>query len=301
MDLSILIVSWNCRADLLNCLASLIEGARGVEHEILLIDNASSDDTCRQVATQYPRVIMTCNQHNAGFAGGNVQAMTQAQGQYLLLLNPDTLVPPDGLRKLLDFAKAHPEAGIIGPKLVYGDGRLQHSCRNFPTITAAIFRNTFIGSLFPHARAKSTYLMEDWDHSEMRSVDWISGACMLVRRECFEQIGPLDTGFFWGSEDVDYCWRAHKANWQVLYTPEPVITHLVGRSTDKARLRTIIRTHRSMYRLYSKHIARNFLERGLVWLGVWLRAGLIVIHLFFLRLHDCLPVILKPRQKKSET
>lgn len=277
MDLSICIVSWNCRDDLLNCLESLREGAAGASSEIILVDNASRDGTVEAVAHAFPQVDIIPNAENAGFARANVQAMAVARGRYLLLLNPDTLAPPGALAELLRFADDHPEAGVVGPRLVYGDGSLQASCRCFPTIQAALFRNTFLGRLFPHARASACYLMEDWDHGSVRAVDWISGACMLVRREAYEQVGGLDTGFYWGSEDVDYCWRMHHAGWQVLYTPTPVITHLVGRSTDKAVIKTIVRHHRSMYRLYSKHIAHNPLSRGAVWCGVWLRAGVLIV------------------------
>ena len=276
MDLSICIVSWNVLGDLRNCLASLAQGAAGVSCETILVDNCSRDGSQDMVAREFPDVQLICNDGNAGFAGANVQAMALAAGRYLLLLNPDTIVPPGAMRELVDFADAHPEAGVIGPRLVYGDGRLHPSCRCFPTIAAAVFRNTWLGRLFPGSRASRSYLLEDWDHSEVRDVDWVSGACMLIRREAYEQVGTLDTGFFWGSEDVDYCWRMHKAGWAVLYTPSPVVTHLVGRSTDQAAFRTIVRSHRSMYRLYSKHVARNALSRGAVWLGVWGRAGLLI-------------------------
>jgi len=280
MDLSICVVSWNVEHDLANCIESLREGAAGIDSETLLVDNASSDGTAQMVRDRFPAVHLIANSENLGFAAANVQAMQMARGRYVLLLNPDTLVPPHALGELIQFADAHPHAGIIGPKLVYGDGSLQHSCRSFPTIAAALFRNTFLGRIFPKADASATYLMQDWAHDTVAEVDWVSGACMLVRREAFEQLGQLDTGFWWGAEDVDYCWRAHKAGWKVLYTPTPVITHLVGRSTDQAVLATVVRHHRGMYRLYSKHVARNPLSRCLVWLGVWLRAGAFIAQHF---------------------
>jgi len=194
------------------------------------------------------------------------------------------VVPPDGLAELVRFADAHPEAGIIGPQLRYPDGRLQYSARRFPTLAAAVFRNTPLGRLFPRVRSVREYLMADWDHAEVREVDWVSGAAMLIRRELYEQIGPLDEEFFWGSEDVDYCWRAHQAGWRVLYTPTPRLIHAVGRSSDQAVARTIIHTHHSMYRLYRKHLAHNPCSRLLVWCGVWLRAALLLLPLWLRRL-----------------
>ncbi|MCE5216917.1 glycosyltransferase family 2 protein [bacterium] len=277
MDLTVCIVSWNVREDLSRCLDSLRAGVGGLAHEIIVVDNASTDGSLDMVGERYPEVLIVRNDTNAGFAAANVQGMASAHGRYVLLLNPDTLVPPGALAELVAFADAHSTAGVIGPKLVYGDGRLQYSCRCFPTISAALFRNTWLGALFPRARASSCYLMEDWAHDEVRPVDWVSGACMMIRREALEQVGTLDTSFYWGSEDVDYCWRMHKTGWDVLYTPTPVITHFVGRSTDQAVLRTIARTHRSMYRLYRKHLARGPVSGALVWLGVWARAGVLTL------------------------
>ncbi len=233
LELSICIVSWNVRDDLLACLDSIYSGAGDLSVEVIVVDNASADDTALATAQRYPQVRVIENEDNRGFAAGCNQGIEQATGRYILLLNPDTLVPPEAPQQMVNFADQHPEAGIIGPKLLYPDGRLQYSCRHFPTITAAIFRNTFFGRVMPRAASVADYLMSDWDHNEVRKVDWVSGACMLLRRELIEQIGLLDEQFFWGSEDVDYCWRAHKAGWQVLYTPQPEIIHAVGRSSNQ--------------------------------------------------------------------
>ena len=303
MDLSVCIVSWNVKDDLAKCLSSLDEGARGIASEIIVVDNASSDGSPELVAAEFPRAELIANRSNVGFAAANVQAMDRARGRHILLLNPDTLVPPGALAQLVRFADEHPRAGVVGPKLVYGDGRLQHSCRRFPTIAAALFRNTLLGALVPCARASASYLMEEWDHNEAREVDWVSGACMMIRREAFEEVGALDAGFYWGSEDVDYCWRVHEAGWQVLYTPEPMITHFVGRSTDQVMLRTIVRTHRSMYRLYSRHLARNPLSRGGVWLGVWARAALLIaqhfVQVFVDRLRGAKQRLFPPKKEEE--
>lgn len=186
MDLSVCVVNWNVCDDLANCLDSLRDGMRGVDGEIIVVDNASADGSLEMVRRRFPHVRLIANDANVGFAAANVQAMHESSGRHILLLNPDTLVPPGAMRELVDFADAHPEAGIVGPKLVYGDGSLQASCRCFPTIQAALFRNTVLGGLFPNARASSCYLMEDWDHSSVREVDWVSGACLMVRRETYE-------------------------------------------------------------------------------------------------------------------
>lgn len=275
VDLSIVIVSWNVSRDLAACLESL-RANTSVKAEIIVVDNASTDDTGEMLA-RFPEVTAVMNPENRGFAAANNQGLRIAGGRYLLLLNPDTIVPSRGLAALLGFAEAHPEAGVIGPRLLNPDGSLQYSCRRFPTIRAAMFRHTFLGRLFPHVASMREYLMADWDHATPREVDWVSGACMLIRRQAYEQVGELDQGFYWGSEDVDYCFRIHAAGWQVLYTPQPAITHAIGRSTDQAIIATIIRTHRSMHRLYTRHLARGLAARALVSVGIWLRAALLIL------------------------
>ncbi|MBM3502040.1 MAG: glycosyltransferase family 2 protein [Armatimonadetes bacterium] len=274
--LSVCIVSWNCRDDLVACLASLADAAPGPGTEVLLVDNASTDDTVDVVETRFPRVRVIPNARNRGFAAATNQALAEASGEYLLLLNPDTVVPAGALRELVAFAEAHPEAGIVAPKLLNPDGSLQPSCRRFPTPTAALFRHTLLGRLFPRNRWSSEYVMADWGHEEPREVDWVSGACLMVRRDLYEEIGPLDEEFFWGSEDVDYCYRTHRAGRKVLYTPAPAIMHRIGASTNKAQVRTILNFHRSMLRLYRKHMARGVLDFAVVAVGVSLRAILLV-------------------------
>lgn len=278
-DVTICIVNWNVRDDLRQCLLSLRAnlGAGDVTAQIIVVDNASSDDSLAMLRGEFPEVELIANPDNRGFAGANAQAFAVARGRYVLMLNPDTIMPLEGLRALVTFGDAHPKSGAVGPKLLNLDGSLQSSCRRFPTITAALFRNTVLGRLFPHAHAAEVYLMADFDHAHEAQVNWVSGACMLIRKEALDQIGGLDTGFFWGSEDVDLCWRLHKAGWDVTYTPQPAVMHIIGRSTDRVPIATVVRTHRSMYRLYSKHLAHNFVSRGLVWLGVWLRAGLLIL------------------------
>src|SRR2546421_256364 len=131
------------------------------------------------------------------------------------------------------FADATPDAGIIGPKLLNRDGSLQYSCRSFPNMGAGFFRNTPLGRLFPKNRFTQDYLMSDWDHSTVRDVDWVSGAALLIRREVLEQTGGFDEGFFMYCEDVDLCYRAHELGWRVVYYPDSVIYHMIGRSSDQ--------------------------------------------------------------------
>lgn len=275
-DVSVCIVSWNVADDLRACLQSIRAQDTPPTYEVIVADNASSDESVAMVREQFPEVELIVNDRNLGFAKATNQTLRAASGRYLMMLNPDTVLEPDCLAKLVAVADAHPEAGIVAPRLVYPDGSLQYSCRRFPTIAAAVYRNTVFGRLFPSARPAADYIMQDCDHDTQHDVDWASGACLLIRREAYEQVGELDEGFVWGSEDVDYCFRMHREGWSVLYSPVTDVIHAVGRSTDQAVVPTIMRTHRGMYRLYSKHFAHNALCRAFVWLGVWVRAGLLI-------------------------
>ncbi len=275
--LSICIVTWNCRDLVLDCLASVYDQARELGAEIIVVDNASSDGTVQAIAERYPDVRLIANSTNRGFAAANNQAIKLARGEFIFLLNPDTIVPPGGLRELLEVARAHPEAGAIGPRLLNPDGSLQPSCRRFPSPLAAVFRNTILGRLFPSNRWTRDYLMEDWNHGAVREVDWVSGAAMLLRRQAINDVGLLDEGYFWGSEDVDYCKRLWDAGWKVLYSPRPAIVHRIGGSTDRAVLRTIWRRHASWRRLYCKHFARTFLDCLGISALIWIRAALLIL------------------------
>lgn len=279
MVLSISIVNWNACEELRLALRSIFEKPPQLPYEVIVFDNASCDGSVEMIQEEFPQVRLLRSHENLGFARAHNRAMQQAQGRYLLVLNPDTQVMGDALQKLLEFADANPQVGIIGPQLLNPDGSLQYSCRHFPDPVAAIFRNTPLGRLFPHNRYTRHYLMTDWDHQTIREVDWVSGAAMLIRRELIEQIGLFDERFFMYCEDMDLCYRAWQAGWKVLYYPEAVIVHTIGRSTDKAVNKMIRAFHVSMYRFYRKHyVSRTpFFLRPLILPGILLRASLFIL------------------------
>lgn len=254
LDLSVTICSWNTRDDLRVCLASLGALVDEADFEVLVVDNNSEDGSADMVESEFPWVRLFRMARNLGFTGGHNFLLEQRLGPHALLLNSDTVVHPGALRKLIDFLREHPEAGIIAPKLINPDGSLQFSCRRFPNPVAALFRNTPIGRLFPKNRFTRDYLMQDWGHDEVRTVDWVSGAAIVARKELMDKIGYLDSGFFMFCEDVDWCWRTWKAGYKVLYVPEATVTHAIGRSTDKAPNRMIGGFHKSMLRFYAKNM-----------------------------------------------
>jgi GT2 family glycosyltransferase len=282
-DLSITICSWNTLEDTRACLASLERELKSVPFEVIVIDNNSEDGSPDMVRQEFAWVQLFALSRNLGFTGGHNYALERRNGRHALLLNSDTVVHEGAIQALLDYLEANPKIGILGPKLLNPDGSLQPSCRAFPNPVAALFRNTPIGRLFPNNRYTREYLMTDWDHISVRSVDWVSGAAMLARDQLIDQIGGLDPEYFMYCEDIDWCWRARKAGWDVVYYPGSVITHAVGHSTDKAPNRMIGRHHRSMLRFYNKNMIPElpWLVRPFAMLavlgGVGLRAGLFIL------------------------
>ena len=250
-------MSWNARADLRACLDSLPTAVAAPSSvETVVVDNASSDGSADMVAFEFPGVRLVRLPANTGFSGGNNVALEDFDADYALLLNSDATCAYGALDDLLAWADANPDVGIIGPKVVNPDGSLQFSCRRFPTFAAGVFRNVYLGRLFPGNKPAADYLMQDFDHASVRDVDWVSGCALLIRRECLAQIGTLDAAsFFMYCEDIDWCLRAHDAGWRVVYCPHAVVTHAIGRSSDNAADRMILAHSQSMWRFYRKHRA----------------------------------------------
>ena len=279
LRLSVTICSWNTQEDLRACLRSL-EGEEGIE--VIVCDNNSEDGSPGMVAAEFSWVRLLAQSTNLGFTGGQNLMIEGRSASHALLLNSDTVVHPGALGELMAYLEAHPEVGVLGPKLLNPDGSLQLSCRRFPNPLAALFRNTPLGRLFPNNRFTRDYLMADFRHDRPMEVDWVSGAALLARKELIDRIGGLDPEFFMFCEDVDYCWRAWKAGYKVEYLPSAVITHAIGRSTDKVPNRMIGRFHRSMWRFYRKNmipeVAPPFRPFALAGAGaaLALRAGLFI-------------------------
>lgn len=279
-ELSVTICSWNTREDLRACLSSLESIRDEASFEVVVVDNASHDGSGDMVAEAFPWVRLLRQKRNLGFTGGHNLAIAERRGRHGMLLNSDTIVHPGALRTLLEYFGANPQVGVAGAKLLNPDGSLQYSCRKFPNPVAALFRNTFLGKLFPKNRYTRDYLMQDWPHDEPRDVDWVSGAALIARGEVWDEVGLLDDSLFMYCEDVDICKRAWAAGWRVSYVPQAVITHAIGRSTDQIVNRSIVRFHRSMFRYYMKHDVRQATPLGRPWMAAFaalalsVRAGL---------------------------
>lgn len=254
-DLSVIVVTYKHRDLLAACLESVYATADGLALEVVVVDNASGDGTETLVPARFPEARLLVNSENVGFARATNQGMAQASGEYVLWLNPDTVVQPGALGELIDFLREHPDAGAVGPKMVGPDGALQYSCRAFPSLATGFFtRYSLMRRLWPENPLSRRYLLSDWDHATVRAVDWVSGACLMTSRVVLDRVGGLDEGFFLFNEDVDWCRRLALAGPKVYYNPRAVVVHRIGASRGRVAPRIIIERHRGMFRYYRKHM-----------------------------------------------
>ncbi len=253
MDVSIVIVSYNSQRVLKPCLESLERQTFSGKAEVIIVDNASHDGTPEMIERDFPWVKLVAGKENVGFSRGVNLGIREASMRYLLVLNPDTVVRENSVERLVRFMEEHEDAGIVGPKLVFPDETLQYSCRRFYTWKVLLLRRTFLGKLFKNSKAVSEHLMLDYDHATTREVDWILGACMLVRREAIESVGLMDERFFLYFEDVDWCYRMNQKGWKVYYYPEAVVIHAHARESAQSVLnRSFISHLASLIRYYEK-------------------------------------------------
>lgn len=255
VDLSIIIVSWNTKRLLHDCLKSVCAQANDVTFEALVVDNGSSDGSAEMVETEFPQVTLLRNRENVGFAKANNQAIEISKGRYVLLLNSDTAVLDGALQTMVNFMDQHPDAGAAGCKLVNEQGALEYSCRSFPRPKVAFFLNPPWPSLPLANQWFEDYLLLDWDHNSTKEVDWVTGACLLARRESIEDTGLLDETYFMFAEDVDWCYRMKLNNWKVFYVPLAKVIHIKGASygNDANGRRMRMEAHASMIRFFDKH------------------------------------------------
>ncbi len=260
LDLTVVVVNWNVRDLLRRCLHSVL--AHAIRLEIIVVDNASSDGSAAMVRAEFPSVRLIANEENRGFTAATNQGLALAQGRYLLLLNPDTEVVGDALATMVHYMDAHPKVGALGPQLRYPDGSRQPSRRRFPTFATALVESTVIQEWWRDNRFLRRYYMADTPDDAIQAVDWVVGACLLVRREVYDQVGGLDEGFFMYSEELDWCRRIKEAGWQVVYLPTATIIHHEGRSSEQVVPARHIHFQSSKVRYFRKH--HGALQAGLL-------------------------------------
>jgi N-acetylglucosaminyl-diphospho-decaprenol L-rhamnosyltransferase len=277
LDLSIVIVNWNTRELLRDCLTSLYASEGDFAFQVVVVDNCSQDGTCSMVGDEFPQVHVIESEINGGYAYANNLGLRRLVARYFLLLNPDTILPSHALQGMLEFMDAHPEVGIAGPKLVMSDGSLDLACRrSFPTVENSCYKLSGLSRLFPNSRRFGAYNLTYLDPDEASEVDSVVGAFMMVRREVVEDVGGLDEEFFMYAEDLDWALRAKQARWKVYYYPEITVLHYKRQASDQNAGRARYEFWRAMYTFYRKHYAQEtpLLIHYLVLGGLALRGGL---------------------------
>jgi GT2 family glycosyltransferase len=295
LDLVVVILNYNTRDLLRDCLLSL-RGQAGLRFVTCVVDNCSSDGSAEMVEREFPDVTLIRNPDNNGYSAGNNLGLRafgfpeNPQARHAMLLNPDTVTPADALRKMVAFADAHPDVGVVGPRLLLPDGTLDKACRrSFPTPEVSFYRLAGLSRLFPKSRRFGRYNMTFLDEHEQADVDAVVGACMLVRAEAIQQAGLLDEQFFMYGEDLDWCLRIKKVriphpsalsegegaqSYRVVYHPD-VIVHHIKRAASRKSKKAQYEFQRAMWLFYRKHYRAqaNALTDALVRAGLALRGG----------------------------
>lgn len=283
MRLSIVIVNYNVRYFLEQALGAVRRAMQGIEGEVWVVDNHSADDSVRMVRERFPEVKLIANTHNPGFAVANNQAIRQSQGEYVLLLNPDTLVEEDTFHKCLRFMDEHPEAGALGCKLIDGSGKfLPESKRGFPTPWVAFCKTFGLSRLFPRSPLFNRYHLGHLSEHETHEVDVLAGCFMFLRKSALERSGLLDEAFFMYGEDIDLSYRIQQAGFKNYYFPETKIIHYKGESTKKGTLNYVRTFYQAMIIFARKHFSGR--RAGLFVLmlqgAIWFRASLTLLRSF---------------------
>ena len=253
-DLSLIIVSWNTRDLLDACLASVYAGSGSLALEIFVVDNASSDGTTDMVAEKYPQVRLIRNTNNPGFAAANNQAIAQAAGECVLLLNPDTLVLEDALSRLVQYLRAHPAVGAVAPQVLNPDGSPQPSWNNaFPGIFNEVFAGFVPGWLHPRRTVAVDRARIAEETGRTFPTGWLGGVCLMVRQSVIAQVGLMDDGYHMYSEETDWCFRMKKTDWERHHVGDARIIHYGGQSSKQVNLPMFFELHKSKYRYFRKH------------------------------------------------
>lgn len=270
VDVSVIIVNYNVKEYLQQALLSLERALRSLSSQIIVVDNASDDGSVEMLKRKYRRVLLIENKENVGFARANNQAFCYARGKYIFLLNPDTLVQEDTVRVLYDFMESHPDAGVAGCKVLNPDGSLQLSCRrSFPTPWVAFTKIIGLSSLFPRSRLFGRYNLTYLNPEETYQVEALSGSCMFVRREVYEQVGGFDETFYMYGEDIDLCYRIQRAGWNVYYVHTTQIVHFKGESTKRSNIDELKTFYEAMHIFVKKHFGFAPLLVVFLRLSIW--------------------------------
>lgn len=252
MIMSVVVVNWNTVGLLQDCLLSVFKNYQENDMEVIVVDNASEDESVEMLESEFPQVTLIKNHQNVGFAAANNQAFLIAKGKYYLLLNSDTVIHGDVLQKSVDYLEKHGDVGAMGCRVLNSDGSLQITCSQFPTLLNLLLLTSGLWKL-KWFRFFDRYQMNYWDRTDEREVDVISGCYMLVRQEAIDKVGLLDENFFFFGEETDWCRRFQAGGWQLRFAPVGEITHYGGGSVKKLNhIRDVMLTGATV-RLHRKH------------------------------------------------
>ena len=253
LDLSVILVNWHARDLLEQALACLYATVQANRFEVIVVDNSPGDGSAELLRARFPEVILITNVANVGFGRANNQGAAVAQGRYLLLLNPDAFVHAGTVDGLVAFMDAHPAAGAVAPRLRYADGRLQRSVTSFPTVQTELWTTLGLDRALPRHPVFGHYKLTHWAMDDLREVEALMGACLLLRRTVIDHIGLFDEQFFMYTEEVDLCYRLHQAGWKSYFLPDVEATHLWGGSAQRVPHQTFLRLFRSRVQFFRKH------------------------------------------------
>jgi GT2 family glycosyltransferase len=259
MELSVIIVSYNVLDYLRESIRSVIVASAGIETEIIVVDNDSHDGSVAMIESEFPEVRLIASGSNEGFSAACNRGITASSGDFILILNPDTLIFPDALSKALLFMKRNPDAGAAGARMTDGNGRfLPESKRGFPSPLTSFFKLNGLWRIFPRSALFNAYYLGHLPEDRTCRADILTGAFMLIRRKALEQSGHFDTRFFMYGEDIDLSWRIRMAGWHNYYLHDVRITHFKGRSSSTSMESSVYHFYESMYLFAQKHLAKGW-------------------------------------------
>jgi GT2 family glycosyltransferase len=253
MDVSIVIVNWNTRDIVRNCLCSTYGQTKNVDFEVIVIDNASMDGSAKMVQTEFPQVNLIKNSNNVGFAAACNQGIAISKGKYVLLLNSDIVILDNAIAKAFTFAETHPEAAVVGCRVLNPDKTVQQTCFMFPSLLNMLLSTTHLHKLFSSSGFFGREYMTWWDRDDVRQVDCVTGCFMLVRQNAIKDVGTLDERFFMYGEETDWCYRFKKAGWVTLFTPGAEIVHLDCASSKQIADKMFLQLRGSISFFFKKH------------------------------------------------
>ena len=291
LDVSIIIVSWNTKELLIDCLSSIEGNVTGVNYEVIVVDNASTDGSQEAVEEKFPNVKLIKSEKNNGFSVGNNIGLSQSNGRYLYLVNSDVIIKKECVKNLFDFMEQNRQVGMAGPKVYRYNGNLQPTCKRLPTLGRFLFQALRLNDLFPKVGAFSEIHLNYAESDEVKTdVEILNGTFWVVKREAFDQVGGLDDRFFMYGEDIDWSKRFIDMGWQLAFVPNAEAIHVGRASSSNDPVRFLVEREKSQVLYWKKY-------KGLY--GVICCRLIIFIHHLFRVIPRCVQYLIKPSLREK--